>query len=437
VRRCGHIVFESVHVTRRGEPFPVEVSSRAIRYAGHPAVLSIARDISERKRIEAEKRKLETSLIKAQKLETIGTLAGGIAHDFNNILSPIIGYAEMIQLDVPGNSVLYENVQEILKAAGRARNLVQQILAFGRQGEQAVKPVQMRMVVKEVLTLLKATLPSTITVRQDIAAAPVVVHADPGRLHQVIMNLCTNAFHAMEDTGGTLTVSLKSVDLEPTDVRRYPGLESGSYGQLSVSDTGSGIAANALPKIFDPYFTTKAPGKGTGLGLAVVHGIVTGYGGYISVYSEPGQGTTFHVFLPRVVLDAAPAKETSAAVPMGDERILLVDDEEQIVQMEKQMLERLGYDVSIRTSSIEALEAFRAQPHAYDLVITDMTMPNITGDKLSQKLKHVRPDIPIILCTGFSERISVQKAGDLGIRGFLFKPITRLDFAQKIREVLD
>jgi signal transduction histidine kinase/ActR/RegA family two-component response regulator len=387
------------------------------------------RDISGQKKMEAQ-------LQQAQKMEAIGTLAGGIAHDFNNILTPIIGCTELSLDDVPRETVLYENLQQILQAGIRAKDLVQQILTFSRQADQELKPLRVQTIVKEVLKLTRSTLPSTIEINQYISNKCGLVTADSTKVHQIAMNLITNAYHAM-DEGGKLNVTLKEVELGADDMKDS-SMTPGPYVCLTVADTGIGMEQPVLDRIFDPYFTTKEKDKGTGLGLAVVHGIVKSYGGDIWVYSEPGEGTTFHVYLP-VIRSRVGTEEIEAVTPVqkGTERILLVDDEKPIVRMETQMLEGLGYHVTTRTSSIEALEVFMANPDKFDLVITDTTMPNMTGVQLSQKLLEIKPDFPIIICTGFSEKIDDEKAKAMGISGYVTKPVVKSELAKTIRVVFD
>lgn len=395
-------------------------------------VQAIVEDISERK-------KLEVQLLQAQKMEAIGTLAGGIAHDFNNILAAIMGYTELANLDVPEGSNARYKLNEVLKASHRAKDLVRQILAFSHQGRQERKPVEMSPLIKEILRLLRASLPSIIEIRQHIDTDTDIIETDPTQIHQVLMNLCTNAAHAMRENGGVLEVSLKKVDMDGFAVAQHPDFQPGSYLRLSVSDTGHGMTREVLKRIFDPYFTTKEVGEGTGLGLAVVHGIVKSHEGAITVYSEPGKGSTFQVYFPRIDrAKGVEATQRAEPFPMGkQECILFVDDEQPLADMGKQMLEHLGYRVAVRMSSIEALKLFQAQPKRFDLVITDMTMPNMTGDKLSRELMGIRPDIPIILCTGFSERITAEKVQELGIREFAMKPLLMSDLAKTIRRVLD
>jgi len=392
--------------------------------------VSIKRDVTHE--IELEKR-----LIQAQKMESIGTLAGGIAHDFNNILFSVFGYTEMALDDTGKGTVLHKNLQEVVIAAHRAKDLVKQILTFSRQADQELKPLKVQLVVREVLKLIKASLPSTIEINRNISNTCGFVMADATQVHQIAMNLLTNAYHAMEDEGGKLDVTLKEVDLD-VDELKDPAMVPGSYVCLTVEDTGTGIDKSIIDRIFEPYFSTKEKGKGTGLGLAMVHGMVKSYGGNIRVYSEPGKGTAFHVYLP-VIQTQAEKKEPRVVSPVegGTERILLVDDEVQIVRMEQQMLERLGYHVTARTSSIEALEAFRAAPDKFDLIITDMTMPNMTGVELAKKIIEIRPDISMIICTGFSEKISADKAKAMGIHGYVMKPVVKSELAKKIRGVLD
>lgn len=380
---------------------------------------------------------LENQLRQAQKMEAIGNLAGGIAHDFNNILFPIVGLSEILAEDLPIGSPEQKNAQEIQKAGKRGSDLVQQILAFSRQSEHKLKPVRVQKIVREAARLGRSTIPSDIEIKQDIRDDCGLVMADPTQLHQITMNLITNAYHAVEQTGGEISIQLKEVELKSDDLDGLL-IEPSRYNQLTISDNGCGIDPAVMNKIFEPYFTTKEQGKGTGLGLAVVYGIIKEHLGEIKVYSKPGKGTTVNVYLPLMEKsnDAEPVEKVQD-YKTGNERILLVDDEEPIAQVVRQMLERLGYQVTFRTSSPDALEAFRANPEFFDLVITDMTMPNMTGDKLSQELISIRPDIPVIICTGFSERINDKKAKALGIKGFLMKPVVMLEMSNMVRNVID
>ena len=431
---------------KNGSTLPVLLHTSPIIHQGAVEGLrGIIIDITEQKQAERERFRLEAQLLQAQKMESIGTLAGGIAHDFNNILFPMMGFAEMALDDLSKDSPLRNNIEEILQGTKRASELVKQILTFSRQSDQKPKPIKVQFIVKEALTLIRSTIPTTIEIKQYISNECGLVMADPTQIHQIAMNLLTNAYHAMENEGGKLEVTLRNLefglenaDLKNEESRSKIGLSPGTYVCLTVADTGSGIGQEEINRIFDPYYTTKEKGKGTGLGLAVVHGIVKSYGGDIGVYSEPGKGTTFSVYLP-VIKFGVEKEEIAVIAPVltGSERILIVDDEQTIVRMEKQMLERLGYDVTERTSSVEALEAFRDSPDKFDLVITDMTMPNMTGIQLSQKLLEIRPDIPIIICTGFSEKINEEKAKAIGIQGYAMKPVVKSELAKKIRAVLD
>jgi len=413
----------------------VPVFNASGRFCGYRG---IDRDISGRKSEEEENRRLEHQLRQSQKMEAMGTLAGGIAHDFNNILFPIIGYAEMTLYEMPEDSLTRRNLKELLKAANRAKGLVRQILTFSRQTEQERKPLEMQPIIKEALKLIRASLPTTIEIRQSIATETGLVSIDPTQIHQVVMNLCTNAFHAMQEKGGVLGVTFEEVEINSEGLSACVDLSPGTYLKLTVSDTGHGMDREVMDHIFDPYFTTKSPGEGTGMGLAVVHGIVKSHGGKISVYSEPDVGTTFIVYLPRVDT-ASEASETppTEMIPRGTESVLFVDDESQVIGMVKQMLESLGYYVTAYPSSLEAFEEFCMEPEAFDLVITDQTMPNMTGMELARKLMGIRPDIPVILCTGFSELVNEEKAKAIGIRAFVMKPLVIRDFAITVRKVLD
>ncbi len=382
--------------------------------------------------------KYERQLQQVLKIQAIGTLAGGIAHDFNNILFPIVGYTELTMDEVPDDSVAHNNLEEVLKAAHRAKDLVQQILTFSRQSGQERKPVKVHLIIKEALKLLRASIPASIEIINNIDDDCHPVMGDATQIHQVIMNLCTNAYQAMQDKGGTLEVNLSEVNVGYEETVKKIGMQPGKHLQLLVRDEGCGMDAIVLDRIFEPYYTTKEQGKGTGLGLSVIHGIVKNHRGDISVTSSPGKGTTFKVYLP-ITEDADIANELapSNGAAKGNERILLIDDEEQIVSMEQQMLENLGYEVTARTDSTKALEEFSEQPHNFDLVITDMTMPQMTGDELAQKLLDIKPDIPVILCTGFNEDITEEKALAMGIQKFVMKPVIKNDLATTIRTVLD
>ncbi len=427
--------FSGVHTRRRtksGAVVDVSLSAAVFRdQAGTPRGSVIAlRDVTAQKRMELQLRQ-------AQKLEAIGTLAGGIAHDFNNILAVIMGYAEIAAMDIPAHSRARDNLSQLLKASHRARDLVQQILAFSRQADQERKPMYLGPVVKETLKLIRASLPSSIRIRQRIETDIRPVEADPTQVHQVMMNLCANAAHAMAESGGVLEVVLAGVELDGTPGGRHAPLAPGRYLKLSVGDTGHGMGPETMDRIFDPYFTTKKKGEGTGLGLAVVDGIVKGHGGAILVESEPGKGSRFHVFLPAIQKLTGSLEEPAETDPRGTEHVLLVDDEPGLAEIGGKLLEQLGYRVTTRTGSIEALDLFRAQPERFDLVITDMTMPHMTGDRLAREMMRLRPGLPVILCTGFSRTMSAERAAELGIGAFLMKPVVRRDLARTVREVLD
>lgn len=390
----------------------------------------VMRDITDRK-------EMEDRLQRAQRMEAIGTLAGGIAHDFNNILSPIIGMAELLLEDLTPGSPQHEDVKEIFSAGKRGSELVKQILAFSRQTKHQLVEVRLQQILKEVFKLIRSTIPKNIEISAEIDSGCGLVMADPIQMHQIAMNLITNAFHAVESSGGKIKIELKAVDLSSENLSGM-SIPPGQYARLAISDTGHGIEQAFISKIFNPYFTTKEQGKGTGLGLSVVYGILKNHEGEITVESTLGEGTTFTVYLP--ILQLAVGSEVDfkeKIIPRGTERIMLVDDEEQIVKLEQRMLESLGYHITRRTSSIEALETFKADPGAFDLVLTDTAMPNMTGDRLARELMAIRPELPIIICTGFSERLTREKSIAMGIKGFLMKPMVKSDLARLIRKVLD
>jgi len=413
---------------KQGQQILVELSHAALSQDGQiTGYVVVARDLTERLHLEAQLRQV-------QKLQAIGTLAGGIAHDFNNILSAILGYTELALTGVPPTAPVWYNLEQVLIAGRRAKDLVQQILTFSRQGEQEGQPVQLARLVTEALTLLRAALPSTIAIRRELHEEAGTVLADPTQLHQVLMNLCTNAAHAMRDVGGVLTVDLDACEVTAPEAV-HPELAPGSYLRLMVRDTGHGMPPEIMERIFEPFFTTKGMGEGTGMGLAVVHGIVTKCGGVIAVESAPGHGTIFTVYLPRGDQPVAALAGPEDAVPRGSERILFVDDEEALAQLGHLLLTGLGYDVVTYTSSVEALEAFRAQPDRFDLVITDQTMPDMTGDVLVCALRQMRPDLPIIVCTGFSQRLMAGPAEAIDIDAVCLKPLVARDLARTIRQV--
>lgn len=386
---------------------------------------------------EGEKNQLEIQLHQIYKMEAIGTLAGGIAHDFNNILSIIIGYTDMAKEDAPPGTDSEKYLENVSIAANRAKDLVKQILAFSRQGKAERLPIKLQPLVKEGLKMLRSSIPTTISITDEIDPKSRAVLADPTQVHQILMNLCTNAYHAMENTGGTLSVSLKTTIIKENDQKMVFHLAPGEYVEVIVSDSGEGIGPDVIDKIFDPYFTTKEIGKGTGMGLAIIHGIMKEYGGAIIVESMLGQGATFHIYFPAVKDDAVPKVKEEENLLRGNERVLFVDDEQLLAEMSKDMLERLGYQVTVRRSSIEALTTFQNTPNDFDLVITDQTMPDMTGSDLARRMLQVRPDVPIILCTGYSNTIDEHSAKALGIKEFALKPLTKESASKLIRKVLD
>jgi PAS domain S-box-containing protein len=381
---------------------------------------------------------LEKQLIQAQKMEAIGTLAGGIAHDFNNMIFAITGYTELALEELPKGSQVESDLQRVLHASTRAGDMVKQILTFSRQGQLERKPLDLSPIIKEGLKFLRASIPSTVEIRQHIELGLRKVHADPTQIHQVLMNLCTNASHAMRDGKGVLSVSLSSTQVDSAFAEKHPPLIPGSHVTLTVTDTGYGIPPELMDRIFEPYFTTKPTGEGTGLGLSVLYGIVRSHGGIVTVANAPRQGTTFTVYLP-IVEDEEAEDETAASdhVPTGHECILLVDDEQILVEMEQAILERLGYEVVAQTSPVQAVEVFSSDPKRFDLVITDLTMPKMTGVDLAKELTAIRPGVPLILCTGYSEKIEDADAKKLGFGAMIVKPILKKDIAKVIREVLD
>ncbi|MGA2401827.1 MAG: PAS domain S-box protein [Syntrophobacteraceae bacterium] len=401
-------------------------------------LIGIMQDITERKQLEKERNQAEAKLRQAQKLEALGTLAGGVAHDFNNILGIIVGYTEISKMELGKGSPIANSLQEVLKASKRAKELVQQILAFCRRSDQQRMPVQIELIVNEAMRMLRSSLPSTIEVKTDLQTKALAL-ADPSQIHQVLMNLCTNAAHAMPD-GGVLEVSLTEFHLGPESIQPHSGLQPGQYLKLTVKDTGHGIPPAIIDRIFDPFFTTKETGEGTGLGLSVVHGIVESHGGTIKVNSFPGDGTSFTVLLPaRESASASQKVEAASLIPRGKEHILVVDDEPALGLILKRTLEDLGYTVDCRTSGIDALVIFRRQQteKPFDLVITDMTMPELTGTGLARKLYELQQDLPIILLTGYSRKIDAEMAKSLGIQGFLMKPVPMEELARTVRTVLD
>ena len=426
---CESQHFELTGPNRAGQTITVAWATSPIKDGSGTAVglLLIGTDMTETRRMQDQ-------IKQAQKMEAIGTLAGGIAHDFNNVLAAIIGYAEMAIAKLPVEPASKHSFNQILTAAFRARDLVRQILAFSRNTSTQPQPVSLYRLVQDALPLLRASLPATIDIASDLQQNQVTVMADPGQMHQVIMNLGANAAQAMEATGGVLTITLTPCCPEATGDAKLP---AGHYARLSIADTGTGIAPDICDRIFDPFFTTKEVGKGTGMGLAVVHGIVANHQGAITVDSAPGKGARFEILLPTIDHDPAPGDEADAPeCPGGDEHILFVDDEQPIVDSYQQLLSALGYRVTGVSSSSDALERFRSHPGMFDIVITDYAMPHMDGMRLARHLRQIRPTMPILLCTGFNDALTQEQVAAAGIRRLLHKPISRVTLAREIREAL-
>jgi PAS domain S-box-containing protein len=384
-----------------------------------------------------ERGQLEQQLIQTQKLEALGTLSGGIAHDFNNILAGIIGFTEMVMEDAAPDGPEYRRLEMALKGANRGRDLVKQILSFSRQTGQDRAPLNLSSIVKEGLQLLRPALPSTIEIVSKNSTADDRILADPVQMHQILMNLCTNAAHAMREKGGMLDIDISKVSVADGSFAPTPEMSPGEYVVLQVRDTGTGMTPEVLERIFDPFFTTKQQGEGTGLGLSVVHGIAKSHGGHVSVESEPGKGSLFRVYLPKVEIQVLPGVKEAPSAAGGSERILFVDDEDLLVELNRERLTRLGYDVIATTRSMDALDMFRKEPDRFDLVITDQTMPNLTGMDLAAELLKIKATIPIILCTGHSDSLTPERAQAAGIKAFLMKPLGRYAMAEAVRRVLD
>ena len=383
-----------------------------------------------------EQRQLREAARQAQKMAAIGTLAGGMAHELNNILSAVRGYTELTLDLVTHGSRAWMNLQQVLAASQRSREVVQQLLTFSCQSEHERRLIHLHRIIREVLTLVRTALPSTITLQHKLVTTDDIVLADPTHIHQMLMHLCTNAEHAMRHTGGVLQVCLEALAVTPEAPSPPRELPPGPYLRLTVEDTGHGMTPEMLERIFEPFFTTKAASQGTGLGLAVVHGIVTSHGGVITAKSMRGHGTTFTVYLPRYAGSLVALDDPDTTTPTGDERILLVEDEEMLLRLEQARLERLGYNVVGYTNSLAALEAFRTAPEGFDLIVTNQTMPHMTGDVLAREVRGLRPDIPIVLCTGFSHAIDAERARVLGIDALCMKPVEMHDLSVVIRRVL-
>jgi len=403
----------------------------------HIGTLGFFHDITEQKVAEQEKQQLEQQLRRSQKMETIGTLAGGIAHDFNNILAPILGYTEMAMMRLDQNDPLQNDLERVIKAAYRASDLVEQILLFSKKSEKQRESLSIQSIVREALKLLRPSIPTTIDIKQDINENCPLVRADATQIHQVIMNLCTNAWQAMEEKGGILKIELQQLQIDKSIFKMYPGLSEGNYARLSVIDSGPGMNEEILERIFEPFFTTKTVDKGTGLGLSVVHGIVRSHKGDIQVQSKPGDGTTFHVFLPTVKSETKRDHSKSQPVIGGTENILIVDDEKPVAELVKRMLENLGYNAIVYNDGSEALEAFRQQSSRFDLLISDLTMPQLTGLDLADEIHSIRKDFPVVIMTGYGASLTKPTQEKYGVGDIVKKPVTMKSLASAIRKTLD
>ncbi|MCG8335934.1 MAG: ATP-binding protein [Proteobacteria bacterium] len=397
---------------------------------------TLEQKILEQQQAEEKRLQLEAQLKHSQKLEAIGTLAGGIAHDFNNLLFAMLGYITMAKEDLDAESPVREDLEEAITAAKRAKDLVHQILTFSRQQEGEQQPIRISSLVKEALKMIRAFLPATIEIREDWESTQSAILADPSQIHQIVMNLCTNAGYAMRATGGTLEVNLADVEIDSGFASSH-AISEGRYLMLSVSDTGHGIPTEDLDRIFDPFFTTKPVGEGTGMGLAVVHGIVRNHHGAITVSSEPGEKTVFTLYFPVIEDEIEDSQTVVESMPKGTEHILVVDDEISLVKLEKRILERCGYQVTTAISSLEALQLFRESPDYFDLVVSDLAMPKLDGAGLAKEMIKIKPNVQIILVTGYSSAISATQAKEIGVAEYVMKPIAPHEFSKTVRQVLD
>jgi PAS domain S-box-containing protein len=431
LQQAQQVRLESMLATKNGRRIAVELSTYFVRFGNREYQCAFARDLTEKKQVECKTKAYEVRLGMSQRMEALGTLAGGIAHDFNNILSAILGYTELSLEGLPAEAPQQDYLREVITAGTRARDLVRQILSFSRQADRTVQPLQFKTIAKEALKLLRASIPSTIEIRASMSGDGLVM-ADAGQLHQIVMNLCVNASQALVTEGGVMQVGLENVTLGADDAARHPGIEPGRYLRWMVSNTGKAVEPGT-----DPVTGPQTPGKGTG--LSVVRGIVSEYGGHMFEEHSSGKGITVSVYLPLLESAKRPAAAPVETLPMGtgQERILVVDDEPAVAKMVTMMLERLRYQVTGLSSSIEALAVFKANPDQFDLVITDLTMPNLPGQKLAAELTRIRPGIPIILCTGYSGEISDAKTARTGIQATIMKPIDKSELATTVRALLD
>lgn len=419
---------------RGGMQFPVFVRAGRIEYEEKVlGIRGILVDLTESHKAQAEKERLEHQLWQSQKMEALGTMAGGIAHDFNNILAAIIGFSELVLEDLPPGSPNRQNLEKVHRSGLRGRDLVKQMLAFSRKDGQAKKIVRINDIVDETMNLIRASIPTTVKIDLEIDDVSALILADPTQIQQVIINLCTNASDAMPD-GGTLGIKIVDYIAEIDNI--VPGLRKGPYILMSISDSGKGMPPDILDRIFEPFFTTKRRGQGTGLGLSVVHGIVTGHGGTITVETRPGKGTIVHVYLPKTETEPRETAKRIQKLKKGTERVLFIDDEEFILDMAKQMLESLGYHVTATTNSAHALDLFKNNPDSFDIVISDQTMPEMTGLQLSKAIKSIKA-VPFILLTGFSDAVNSESVKSAGIDAFFMKPLTKKELSKIVRMALN
>lgn len=431
----GRSTVELNYIIKDGSRIPFEYSVVPIKSPeGKQWICAIGRDIRERKEAEEARVNLERQLVQSQKMESIGILAGGIAHDFNNILGVILGNIDIVMKDIEETSSIHESLQKIKLSGNRAKELVKQILSFSRQTKVQFIPIHLQSHIRDSVNMLRSIIPTTIKISTEIDECCGVVMADPTQINQILMNLCTNAVDAIGKSAGEIKISLQCVQ---SKTGFCGGNSKPKCIELTVTDNGCGIAEDLLDKVFDPYFTTKELGHGTGMGMAIIHGIVTEYGGEISLESSVGMGTAVHIFFPTVEQSEIELSDHSDEIVHGSERILLVDDEELLAEVGKKMLERIGYKVTVITDSLEALDLFKSKPDSFDLVLSDVTMPDLDGISLSQQILKIRPEIPIILCTGYSNLIDDKSAKALGIKELLMKPITAPVLAKKLRMILD